>query len=143
MTQCQTGEPILETMEEKMKRIVSFMLVVGFFCLAFVSCRDTERERADKESAGNELPESTEVSTEEIIEYLYYIDGMIKDTEIGGELPKLSHNGTEYTWNVFLSHADGLITNGLNEDELFSYTNTVLEYIFGFYAGKDMTEGQR
>lgn len=143
MTLCQTGEPIFETMEEKMKRIVSFMLVVGFFCLAFVSCRDTERERADNESVENELSESIEVSTEEIVEYLYYIDGMIKDTEIGGELPKLSHNGAEYTWNDFLLRADGLIKDGLNEDELFSYTNTVLEYIFGFYAGKDMTGGLR
>ncbi len=116
------------------------MLVVGFFCLAFVSCRDTERERADNESVENELSESTEISTEEIVEYLYYIDGMIKDTEIGGELPKMYHNGAEYTWDAFLSRADDLIKDGLNEDELFSYTNTVLEYIFGFYAGKDMTE---
>ena len=126
-----------------MKRIVSFMLVVGFFCLAFVSCRDTERERADNESVENELSESTEISTEEIVEYLYYIDGMIKNTEIDGELPKMYHNGAEYTWNDFLLRADGLIKDGLNEDELFSYTNTVLEYIFGFYAGKDMTEGLR
>ena len=134
MTQCQIGEPIFETTEEIMKRTVSFMLVVGFFCLAFVSCRDTERERAVNESIGNELPESTEISTEEIVEYLYYIDGMIKDTEIGGDLPKISHNGTEYTWEEFLSRADSLITDGLSEDELYSYTYSVLECLSEFFV---------
>ena len=115
-----------------MKRTVAVILLFAFLCLAFVSCRDTERERADNESIGKELCESAEAGTEEIVEYLYYIDGMIKNTKIGGDLPKLSHNGTEYTWEEFLSRADSLITDGLSEDELYSYTYSVLEYLSEF-----------
>lgn len=120
-----------------MKRIVSVILLIAFLCLVVASCRDTERERADKESAGNKLPESTEVSSEEIVEYLYYIDGMIKDTEIDGDLPKLSHNGAEYTWEELLSRADSLITDGLGEDELYSYTYSVLEYLIDFHVREE------